>query len=72
MVYCVHIELFPEAPREVREFLTYKQAYSFAFNKRRSLKGEFYAIRITHGNDLYREIELMIGDIYRSVHGKDT
>jgi hypothetical protein len=65
MGYAVHIALFPDAPDEVHEFPTLKDAHTFAVRRKVKLKHEYYTITIEQGG---YELESHQGSIYRGLH----
>lgn len=67
----VAIVVFPNAPKEMREFATMKEAQTFAFHKRASLKGQFYTITISPSTQLDVALEILIGKVYRGIHGQN-
>lgn len=64
-IYSVKVSLFPEAPEEIREFQTLKEAKTWAVHRRLALRQEFYRIRVMYGET---ELEILIGSIYRGLH----
>lgn len=68
---CAEVTLFPEAPTEKREFATLKEAQTWAFHKRRELRGNFYTITICPIGRPGTQLEILIGKVYRGVYGTD-
>lgn len=64
-VYYAKVVLFPEAPPEIREFPTLKEAKTWARHRKLSLKHEYYTIKVGMGEV---DLEILIGNIYRGLH----
>lgn len=65
-IYCTQLRLFPDAPVEVKEFPTLKEAHTYAIHKKISLRHEYYTIYITFGVD-GNELEIHTGTIWRGL-----
>lgn len=68
MTYFVHIEIEADVVHEVREFIKLKDAERFAFHQRRIIR-DFFTITITSGNDLQRQLSILIGPKHRELYG---